>query len=307
MVLSSGQKAEGLIVAFSPARLKLRLDAAKGIRTWTAAEVRTVVIGRAAYVYNSSTNTLVPASTAPAAVEATGVGPTERDALKQALLNAVGQVVGQAIDAETLIKNDCVIHERIFAFSGGFVSGYEEVSTRKEEGLVYKTILPRSSAPACKRPCATTRSPISSMARRCMPRCSPAWRPTGRPGSSSENCCGTTRRTSCRRTCWGSPSPSRKRQRKSSSVTASSLPLTRTAYQAYLDRLLPALDRMASRRGRPPSWATRRFALPQFHAAFAPPGLAGSLLCRSRPRSTASTRIRTGRSGGSRTSIRKSR
>ena len=65
-------------------------------------------------------------------VIAEGVGATAEEALKDAYRNAVRQVVGAVVDAETLITNDEVIDDKVLTYSGGFIKDYEEVAGSKK-------------------------------------------------------------------------------------------------------------------------------------------------------------------------------
>jgi hypothetical protein len=68
-------------------------------------------------------------------VVAEGVGSTADEALKDAYRNAVRQVVGAVVDAETLLKNDEVISDKVLTYSDGFVKTYDEISKKKDRGL----------------------------------------------------------------------------------------------------------------------------------------------------------------------------
>lgn len=65
-------------------------------------------------------------------VIAEGVGATAEEALKDAYRNAVRQVVGAVVDAETLIENDELIEETILTYSDGFINDYEELAGSKK-------------------------------------------------------------------------------------------------------------------------------------------------------------------------------
>jgi len=54
-------------------------------------------------------------------VEATGAGATEDEAFKQAVVDAVRQVVGTLVSAENVINNDRVIKDEVLTLSDGFV------------------------------------------------------------------------------------------------------------------------------------------------------------------------------------------
>lgn len=70
-------------------------------------------------------------------VVAEGVGTTADEAIKDAYRNAVRQVVGGVVDAETLIKNDELIDDKVLTYSDGFIKAYEEVdgSKKVKDGL----------------------------------------------------------------------------------------------------------------------------------------------------------------------------
>jgi hypothetical protein len=54
-------------------------------------------------------------------VEATGTGTTENEAFKQAVVDAVRQVVGTLVSAENVVKNDRVVKDEVLTLSNGFV------------------------------------------------------------------------------------------------------------------------------------------------------------------------------------------
>lgn len=68
-------------------------------------------------------------------VVADGVGATANDALKDAFRNAVRQVVGAVVDAETLVKNDELISDKVLTYSRGFIKTYKEISTENNNGI----------------------------------------------------------------------------------------------------------------------------------------------------------------------------
>jgi hypothetical protein len=68
-------------------------------------------------------------------VVAEGVGTTADEALKDAFRNAVRQVVGADVDAETLLKNDEVISDKVLTYSNGFINKYDEISKNQAKGL----------------------------------------------------------------------------------------------------------------------------------------------------------------------------
>ena len=87
------------------------------------------------------------------AIVAEGVGSTPDEALKDAFRNAVRQVVGAVVDAETLIKDDQVIDDKVLTYSDGFIKKYDEVpGSRKSQGglhrLKLKAVVERRSVVA---------------------------------------------------------------------------------------------------------------------------------------------------------------
>lgn len=73
---------------------------------------------------------------------ARGIGSTSDAALKDALNQAVQQVVGSLVNSEAFVKNDELIKEQILTYSDGFVQKYEVLKPAKihSSGLVEITI-----------------------------------------------------------------------------------------------------------------------------------------------------------------------
>jgi hypothetical protein len=69
-----------------------------------------------------------------------GIGLTPEAAEKQAITDAVRQAVGTFIDANTVVKNEEVIKDRILSVSNGFVKEYKPTAParRRDDGL-YET------------------------------------------------------------------------------------------------------------------------------------------------------------------------
>ncbi len=63
-----------------------------------------------------------------------GVGTTEKEALQDAFRNAVRQVVGTFVSAETLVENDRLIKDKVLAASDGFVKTYKLIGKPRKEG-----------------------------------------------------------------------------------------------------------------------------------------------------------------------------
>ena len=68
-----------------------------------------------------------------------GVGTSADLALKDAFRNAVRQVVGAYVDAETLVKNDELVEDKILTYSNGFIKTFSEVEgSKKVQGGIYR-------------------------------------------------------------------------------------------------------------------------------------------------------------------------
>jgi hypothetical protein len=78
-----------------------------------------------------------PASKKPSGEVATqvvvveGSGASEDEALKNAFRSAVSRVVGAVVSAETIVKDDAIIEEKILTFSDGFIEKYDELPGSK--------------------------------------------------------------------------------------------------------------------------------------------------------------------------------
>lgn len=79
-----------------------------------------------------------PQETRTHEVIAEGVGTTADEAKKDAYRNAVRQVVGLYVDAESLVKNDELLNDEILTYSDGFITKAEVVpkSEKKQGGTV---------------------------------------------------------------------------------------------------------------------------------------------------------------------------
>ena len=64
-----------------------------------------------------------------------GVGTSADLALKDAFRNAVRQVVGAYVDAETLVKNDELVEDKILTYSNGFIKTFSEIEGSKKDSL----------------------------------------------------------------------------------------------------------------------------------------------------------------------------
>src|ERR1035437_10217881 len=78
-----------------------------------------------------------------AEVTAIGVGMTAEDAQKNAIINAVQQVVGLYVDSETFVKNEQLVVDQVLSVSSGFVSSFVVKSPPRKrliDGLFETTI-----------------------------------------------------------------------------------------------------------------------------------------------------------------------
>ena len=75
-------------------------------------------------------------------VVASGVGCNEAEATKDALRNAVHQVIGGFLDADTLVKNDDVLRDQILTYSDGYVQKHTLIGQPQtgNNGLVTVTV-----------------------------------------------------------------------------------------------------------------------------------------------------------------------
>ena len=74
-------------------------------------------------------------------VFAEGVGTTREDALKDAFRAAVRQVVGEAVDAETIVKNEELVRDQVLTYSDGFIPEHKVTSEKHDNGLFRMGIL----------------------------------------------------------------------------------------------------------------------------------------------------------------------
>jgi hypothetical protein len=68
-----------------------------------------------------------------------GTGDSSANAIKDAFRNAVRQVVGALVDAETLVKNDELVEDKILTYSNGFIKTYAEIpGSGKTQGGIHR-------------------------------------------------------------------------------------------------------------------------------------------------------------------------
>jgi len=68
-----------------------------------------------------------------------GTGDSSANAIKDAFRNAVRQVVGALVDAETLVKNDELVEDKILTYSNGFIKTYTEIpGSQKTQGVIHR-------------------------------------------------------------------------------------------------------------------------------------------------------------------------
>jgi hypothetical protein len=104
------------------------------MRTWTLAIF--AIVSNIVFLLPLSGQEL-PKDNGSQIVVAEGVGASPDEALKDAFRNAVRQVVGAVIDAETIVKNDELINDKVLTYSDGFIKKYDEIdgSKKKSGGL----------------------------------------------------------------------------------------------------------------------------------------------------------------------------
>lgn len=64
-------------------------------------------------------------------ITTTGVGVTEAEATNDALRNALENAVGVLIDSETIVENNTLLNDKVYATSKGFINSYQVVGTQK--------------------------------------------------------------------------------------------------------------------------------------------------------------------------------
>ena len=82
----------------------------------------------------------ISASAHAASVTVTGHGATERDALHDAMRQAVESEVGVLVDSKTYVENYRLIRDQIYTHSEGYIAGYEIISSEAKEGYREVTI-----------------------------------------------------------------------------------------------------------------------------------------------------------------------
>lgn len=80
------------------------------------------------------------AASAAKVVVADGTGVTKEEAVKDACRAAIRQVVGEVVDAETVVENDRLIRDEVLVYSDGLVERHEVTDQRQDGGLVRVTI-----------------------------------------------------------------------------------------------------------------------------------------------------------------------
>jgi hypothetical protein len=70
----------------------------------------------------------------------TGVGTDPEKAIQNAFSQAIEQVVGLLVDAESVVKNDQLIHDEVLTYSRGYMEKYEVVRRWQEGGLHHAKI-----------------------------------------------------------------------------------------------------------------------------------------------------------------------
>lgn len=89
---------------------------------------------------DSSTVEFKPAGTANAkqmSVVVTGVGADADKAKYNALSNAIEQVVGVLVDAETLVENDKLVREKVLTYTEGDIASMKVLDQWQKDGLHY--------------------------------------------------------------------------------------------------------------------------------------------------------------------------
>jgi len=73
-------------------------------------------------------------------VLATGVGLDQEQARQNAFSNAIEQVVGVLVDAETLVKNDEIVRDEVLTYSRGYIQRFDVLKEWQEGGMHHARI-----------------------------------------------------------------------------------------------------------------------------------------------------------------------
>jgi hypothetical protein len=167
VIFTSGRTLRGTLVSINEKEIRFKLDRAGTVAAvYKVEQIKAIRTADDAFVFDTETKTWQgvksrvarepaeppvppakekePAEKVPEAKEpvtgteivvAEGVGTDAEEALKDALRAAVRQVVGSLVDAETLVKNDKVISDKVLTYSAGIVTKYDEISKTENKGL----------------------------------------------------------------------------------------------------------------------------------------------------------------------------
>jgi len=143
VLINTGKSFDGTILSLTPKEIVLRISRENEISRWRASIVQSIQVGKdTVFVYNKDRD-ILESKTDPneiVVVEVIGAGITDDEALKDAFIGAVRQVVGEVIDGETQLHNDDLISEKILTFSRGYVANHQVLRTYAQDGLVMKRI-----------------------------------------------------------------------------------------------------------------------------------------------------------------------
>src|SRR6056297_598543 len=65
-------------------------------------------------------------------VQATGIGPSKKEAETAAQRNAIEKGIGSFVDSETLTKNFMLVKDKILSRSRGYIKSFEILSSKKQ-------------------------------------------------------------------------------------------------------------------------------------------------------------------------------
>ena len=66
-------------------------------------------------------------------VVARGNGESADEALKDAMSQAIQQVVGTMVDADTLVQNDEIVSEKVLTYADGMISKYDIIKPAEKQ------------------------------------------------------------------------------------------------------------------------------------------------------------------------------
>jgi hypothetical protein len=137
LIFTTGRQFRGELLSLNSKEVRFKIGRGWAPITYKAEQFKEVRAATDTYIYSPDKKIFESAKALAApTVIAEGVGLTAAEAREDACRNAVRQVVGVVVQAETLVQDDEVVSDKVFASSNGLVKEYEEISKKQKDGLV---------------------------------------------------------------------------------------------------------------------------------------------------------------------------